>query len=86
MTTPDAVCWKNSLFPVVIKNSCFVKMTRGDVVVPQCDNLVWPSLKKVKKGESISDQVWEFQQQINLNSEPKQLVRGEPRSAGASAL
>lgn len=57
MTTPDAVCWKNSLFPVVSKNSCFVKMTRGDVVVPPRDNLVRPSLKKVKEGEWMGDQV-----------------------------
>lgn len=60
MTTPDAVCWKNYIFPVVIKNSFSVKMARGDVVVLQRDNLVRPSLKKVKKGESTSDEFCDF--------------------------
>lgn len=61
MTTPDIVCWKYYIFPVVNKNSFLLKMTRGGgVVVLQCDNLVRLSLKKVKKGESISDQVCDF--------------------------
>lgn len=35
-------------------------MTCGDIVVPQCDNLVRPSLKKVKKEESVGDQFCDF--------------------------
>lgn len=76
LTTPGAVCWKNYVFPVVIKNSFTVKATRVGVVLLLRDNLVRPSWKKVTTGESISDQVCDFQQQMNLNSERTEFERG----------